>query len=738
MAKKDLGKANKRSEKEPEKEAHIIEQPVHVALELNYMPYAMSVIVSRAIPEIDGFKPSHRKLLYTMYKMGLLPSGRAGAGRIKSANVVGQTMRLNPHGDAAIYETLVRLTRGHAALLHPFIDSKGNFGKQYSRDMAFAASRYTEVRLSPICTEIFRDIDKDTVDMVDNYDSTMLEPALLPTTFPNLLVTPTQGIAVGMASSVCSFNLKEVCLTAAKWITNDKSEISDIISGMPAPDFSSGGQLLYKETEIENIYRTGRGGFKLRAKYRYDKKNSCIEVYEIPYTTTIEAIIDKVAALVKTGKIKDISDIRDETDLNGLKITIDIRKSADPDLIMRRLFSMTTLQDSFSCNFNFLVNGRPRTMGIIEILEEWLIFRIECLKRQIAFDIEKKTRQAHMLDGLAVVMLDIDKAIKIIRETPAENMVIPNLMNGFGIDKDQAEYVAEIRLRNLNKEYLLRRTGELDSLRDEIAELSALVSSDKKIQGLIASELRVVARKHGEPRRTEIIYDDEQADIEENVFIEDYSLKFFLTEQGYFKKISLISLRSAGDQYIKEGDRLAQVLDSTNKADVLFFTDRQTVYKVRAYELPDTKASALGEFLSNRLELEDGERVIYMTATLDYSGFMIFGYENGKVAKVPLSGYTGRRKKLTKSYSDKSKLVGLLFSNEDVDLFMMRGSDKAMLINSSLLSPIASRSTGGVQVFSLRKYTKLTAFRLGIPEDNEYRSDKFPSAGITIKNQITL
>ena len=716
-------------------EASIIEQPVHVALELNFMPYAMSVILARAIPEIDGFKPAHRKLLYTMYKMGLL----SGSGsRIKSANVVGQTMRLNPHGDAAIYETLVRLTKGNAALLHPFIDSKGNFGKQYSRDMAFAASRYTEVKLEAICQEVFRDIEKDTVDMVENYDSTMFEPALLPTTFPNLLVTPTQGIAVGMASSVCSFNLKEICLTTAKWVMNPKMDIGNIMAGIPAPDFSSGGQLIYKESEIAAIYESGRGSFKVRGRYRYDKKNSCIEVYEIPYTTTIEAIIDKVITLVKAGKVRDITDIRDETDLHGLKITIDIKKSADPDMIMRKLFNTTTLQDSFSCNFNFLINGRPRTMGIIEILTEWLMFRINCIKRQIDYDVEKKNNQAHLLDGLSVVVLDIDKAIKIIRQTPSEDMVIPNLMKGFEIDQLQAEFVSEIRLRNLNKEYLLRRVKELDNLRAEIIELSELRESDEKIRGLISSELRVIARKYGEPRKTEIIQEDNDIELEEDIFIDDYSLKFFLTEQGYLKKISLVSLRSAGEQYLKDGDELLQIVDSTNKADMLFFTNRQVVHKMRAYELPDCKASALGDYMSNRLELEDGERVLYMVATLDYKGFMYFGYANGKVAKVPLTGYSGRRKKLLKSYSDKSKLVGMFFSVDDCDLFLMRGSDKAMLISSEMIAPIASRSTSGVQVFSMRKNTELTVFRLAEAEDENYRLNKFPTAGITIKNQMEL
>jgi len=712
-------------------EAFIVEQPVPTVLELNFMPYAMSVILSRAIPEIDGFKPAHRKLLYTMYKMGLI-----SGGRIKSANVVGQTMRLNPHGDGPIYETLVRLTRGNNALLHPFIDSKGNFGKHYSRDMAFAASRYTEVKLDTLCGEIFKDIDKNTVDMVDNYDSTMLEPALLPTTFPNLLVTPTQGIAVGMASSVCSFNLREVCLTAAKWIANPKHNIMET---MPAPDFSTGGQLIYKESEIEGIYATGRGSFRVRGRYRFDKKNACIEVYEIPYTTTVEAVIDKVIALVKAGKIREITDIRDETDLNGLKIAIDIRKNADPDMIMHRLFAQTTLQDSFSCNFNFLVNGRPRVMGIAEVFTEWLAFRMECLRRRVDFDIEKKTAQAHLLDGLALVVLDIDKAIKIIRQTPTEKMVVPNLMDGFGIDELQADFVAGIRLRNLNREYLLRRVGELDDLRAEIAELTELLGSDDKMRKLISAQLREVAKKFGTERRTEIIQDEEAPVFEE--VIDDYSLKFFLTEHGYLKKISLVSLRTSGEQYLKEDDAMLQILDSSNRADVLFFTDRQAVYKIKANDLPDAKASALGDYLANRLELEDGEQVLYMVATADYGGFMLFGYENGKVAKVPLSAWAGRRKKFLKSYSDKAKLIGLCFMLLDGDLFLQRGTDKAMLISSALLSPIASRSTGGVQVFTLRRYTKLTVFKAVEAADEEleyYRLDKIASAGRSLRSQIEL
>ncbi|MCL1987120.1 MAG: DNA topoisomerase (ATP-hydrolyzing) subunit A [Firmicutes bacterium] len=683
-------------------EAHIVEQAIPDALELNYMPYAMSVIVSRAIPEIDGFKPSHRKLLYTMYKMGLL-----NGGRIKSANVVGQTMRLNPHGDAAIYETLVRLTRGNNALLHPFIDSKGNFGKQYSRDMAFAASRYTEVKLSTICQEIFADIDKNVVDMIDNYDSTMLEPILLPTTFPNLLVTPNQGIAVGMASSVCSFNLKEVCLTLAKWIVNPNI---DILSTLPAPDFSSGGQLIYKEQEIKNIYKTGRGSFKIRAKYRYDKANSCIEIYEIPYTTTVEAIIDKVATLVKQGKLREISDIRDETDLHGLKIAVDIKRNVEVDKLMHKLFSLTTLQDSFSCNFNFLVNARPRTMGISEIFEEWLNFRINCIKRQTEYDIERKTQRGHLLEGLSQVAADIDRAIKIIRETQSENAVISNLMDGFNIDQSQAEFIAEIRLRNLNKEYLLNQVAQLQEITAEIADLTELLQSDDKIKSLISSQLRVIARKYGIDRQTEIIFEEEQPVFEEDSFIEDYNLKLFLTADGYIKKIPLASLRSASEQYLKEGDTMLQEVEATNKSDILFFTNQHAVCKVKAYDLPDTKASALGEYLANQLELATDEKIIYIVATTNYAGYMFFGYKNGKVAKVPLTGYDVRRKKLSKAYSDKFPLIGMFFSKSAVDIYLARGIDKAMLIDSDLLAPISSRNTGGVQVFTMRKNMYLTEF----------------------------
>ena len=706
-------------------ENHIIEQPITNALELNFMPYAMSVIVSRAIPEIDGFKPAHRKLLYTMYKMGLLTGGR-----IKSADIVGQTMRLNPHGDGPIYETMVRLTRGHDALIHPFIDSKGNFGKQYSRDMAYAASRYTEAKLDDICREIFRDIDKQVVDMVPNYNSTMLEPALLPTTFPNLLVTPNQGIAVSMASTVCSFNLKEVCQTAIAWL---KSPSHNIIKTLPAPDFSTGGELIYNQTEIENIYATGRGSFKLRAKYRVDKKNSCIEVYEIPYTTTIEAIIDKIVVLVKGGKIRDINDIRDETDLNGLKITIDIKRSANPDQIMQRLFSLTTLQDSFNCNFNFLVDGRPRVMGIAEILQEWTVFRMSCVKRQLAYDVEKKAEKLHLLEGLAAILLDIDMAIKIIRNTPTEAEVIPNLMKGFEITQPQAEYIAEIRLRHLNREYLMGRVNERESLVKELAELKAILGSDERIRELISDQLKDISKKYGSPRRTEIVQAEDTPAPSEDSFIDDYNVKLFLTRHSYFKKITLVSLRSSAEQYLKEDDFITQEMEATNRDEILFFSDKCNVYKIKLYDLPDTKASTLGDFLPNLLGMETGESIIYYALAKDYQGYMLYAFENGKVAKVAFNAYATKtnRRKLVNAYSGKSPLVSMHWVAGDADLYLQRGTDKAMVVNSSLIPVNTSKQSGGVSVFSLRQKTVLTAMRpIGEGDDLDYyRMDKIPTAG---------
>ena len=723
-------------------ENHIIEQPITNALELNYMPYAMSVIVSRAIPEIDGFKPAHRKLLYTMYKMGLL-SGGSGGRRIKSADIVGQTMRLNPHGDGPIYETMVRLARGNDALLHPFVDSKGNFGKQFSRDMAYAASRYTEARLDEICREIFRDIDKGVVDMVDNYNSTMLEPVLLPTTFPNLLVTPNQGIAVGMASTVCSFNLKEVCETTIKWLKNPKH---DITKTLLAPDFSTGGELIFNPEEMANIYATGRGSLKVRAKWTFDAKNSCIEVSEIPYTTTIEAIIDKIVALVKAAKVRDITDVRDETDLQGLKITIDIKKSANAEQIMQRLYALTPLRDSFNCNFNFLIDGRPRVMGIVEILEEWTAFRIGCIKRQLAFDINKKSEKLHLLEGLAKIILDIDKAIKIIRETPKESEVIANLMKGFSITTEQAEFIAEIKLRHLNREYLQNRIDERKSLKDEIANLNEIHGSDEKIRELISSQLKEISKKYGVPRRTEIVSAEELPAPSEETFIDDYNLKLFLTGQNYLKKVSLVSLRSADTQYLKDDDFIAQELEATNRDELLLFTDKCNVYKAKIYDLPDCKASSLGEYLTNILGMDAGERVIHLTIAKDYGGFMLFGFANGKIAKVQFSAYATKtnRKKLVNAYASKSPLVNMHWLESDADLYLQRGTDKAMVVNSALIPLNTSKQSGGVSVFTLRKNSALTQMRLASETDfpdgdpDYYRTDKIPTAGHFLQKQMTI
>ena len=699
------------------------------------MPYAMSVIVSRAIPEMDGFKPAHRKLLYTMYKMGLLTGGR-----IKSADIVGQTMRLNPHGDGPIYETMVRLTRGNDALLHPFVDSKGNFGKQYSRDMAYAASRYTEAKLDDLCKEIFRDIDKNVVDMVDNYNSTTKEPLLLPTTFPNLLVTPNHGIAVGMASTVCSFNLREVCKTTIEWLKNPNHNISKTLL---APDFSTGGELVFVPEDMANIYETGRGSFKMRARYRYDSKNSCIEVYEIPYTTTIEAIIDKIATLVKTGKIKEINDVRDETDLNGLKIAIDIKRAANADQVMQRLYTLTTLQDSFSCNFNFLVNGRPRVMGIREILEEWTIFRTDCIKRQLAYDIEKKSAKLHLLEGLAKILLDIDKAIKIIRETPKESEVIPNLMKGFAITEPQAEFIAEIKLRNLNREHLLNRVNERENLESELKDLKTTYGSEVLIRNLIAEQIKEISKKYGKDRRTQIVSVAEIKTVSEETFIEDYNLKLFLTAHNYLKKVSLISLRMADVQYLKEDDCILQEVEANNKEELLLFTNQQNVYKTKVYDLPDCKASSLGEYLTNALEMQPGETVVHIETAKDYAGFMLFAFENGKVAKVQFSAYATKtnRRKLINAYSERSRLVSMHRILEETDLYLQRGRDKAMVVNSSLIPNNSSKTSGGVSVFTLRQNTVLTTMRPVNPETDDadyYRTDKVPTAGHFLQKQMKL
>ena len=711
----------------------ITEQKITDTLELNYMPYAMSVIVSRAIPEIDGFKPSHRKLLYTMYKMGL-----QNGARTKSSNIVGQTMHLNPHGDAAIYETMVRLTEGNGSLLIPFIDSKGNFGKQYSRDMAYAAARYTEAKLAPICNEVFGDIDKNSVDFVDNFDATDKEPVLLPTSFPNILVNPNQGIAVGMASSFCSFNLVEICEATSAFISNPDCNIADYIKG---PDFPGGGELIYNADEMNAIYESGRGSFKVRAKYRYDKKNSCIEIYEIPYTTNVETIIDKIIQLVKSGKIRDITDVRDETDLKGLKIAIDIKRSADPEMLMAKLFSLTTLCDSFSCNFNLLINGRPKTLGIKGVMEEWVIFRMDCVKRRLKYDLDKKSAKLHLLQGLSNILLDIDKAIDIIRNTEVDAMVIPNLITGFDIDQKQAEYVAEIKLRNINKEYILNRIQEISELVDSIADLTAILSSDTKVKRIISKELKNVAKKYGTPRRTSIISDVDTEKLQAEDLIEDYGIKLFLTVHNYFKKIPLTSLRTSPEQKLKEEDSIMYECEATNRTDIVFFSDKHNVYKLKANDIADCKASSFGEYLANILNLEENEKIIYFTATTDYSGYMIFAFENGKAAKVPLESYATKtnRKKLVNAYSPKSPVIGMTYSSGDCDIVLIRDTDKALLFNTELIPLNVNKTSGGVQVFTMKKKSFITRMFNGsdfISDDIEkYRTKKLTSSGAALTQE---
>ena len=711
----------------------ITEQKITDTLELNYMPYAMSVIVSRAIPEIDGFKPSHRKLLYTMYKMGL-----QNGARTKSSNIVGQTMHLNPHGDAAIYETMVRLTEGNGSLLLPFIDSKGNFGKQYSRDMAYAAARYTEAKLAPICNEVFGDIDKNSVDFVDNFDATDKEPVLLPTSFPNILVNPNQGIAVGMASSFCSFNLVEICEATSAFISNPDCNIADYIKG---PDFPGGGELIYNADEMNAIYESGRGSFKVRAKYRYDKKNSCIEIYEIPYTTNVETIIDKIIQLVKSGKIRDITDVRDETDLKGLKIAIDIKRSAAPEMLMAKLFSLTTLCDSFSCNFNLLINGRPKTLGIKGVMEEWVIFRMDCVKRRLKYDLDKKSAKLHLLQGLSKILLDIDKAIDIIRNTEVDAMVIPNLITGFDIDQKQAEYVAEIKLRNINKEYILNRIQEISELVDSIADLTAILSSDAKVKRIISKELKNVAKKYGTPRRTSIISDVDTEKLQAEDLIEDYGIKLFLTVHNYFKKIPLTSLRTSPEQKLKEEDSIMYECEATNRTDIVFFSDKHNVYKLKANDIADCKASSFGEYLANILNLEENEKIIYFTATTDYSGYMIFAFENGKVAKVPLESYATKtnRKKLVNAYSPKSPVIGMTYSSGDCDIVLIRDTDKALLFNTELIPLNVNKTSGGVQVFTMKKKSFITRMFNSsdfISDDIEkYRTKKLTSSGVALTQE---
>ena len=708
------------------------EQAISETLEYNYMPYAMSVIVSRAIPEIDGFKPSHRKLLYTMYKMGLLTGGRT-----KSANIVGQTMRLNPHGDAAIYETMVRLAKGNETLLHPFVDSKGNFGKVYSRDMAYAASRYTEAKLDPICAEIFRDIDSDTVDMVDNYDATMKEPSLLPTTFPNVLVSANQGIAVGMASNICSFNLREVCDTTIALMKNPDH---DILETLPGPDFSTGAELLFDEAATREIYSTGRGSFKLRAKWRYVKEGNLIEITEIPYTTATEVIMDKVAELIKAGKIREITDMRDETDLGGLKLTIDLKRGVEPEKLMQKLFRMTPLQDSFPCNFNILIAGMPRVMGVGEILEEWVAWRMDCVKRRIFFQIQKKEDRLHLLKGLERILLDIDKAIAIIRETELENEVVPNLMIGFGIDEIQANFVAEIKLRNINKEYILKQTKAISQLEQEIAELRDTLNSSRKLKGVIIKELQEVSAKYGQPRKTEIIYNvQETAPQEEEEAVPDYPVTVFVSREGYLKKITQQSLRMSGEQKFKEGDSLDFSRETTNRAEFLVFTDKFQCYKSRLSDFDDGKASQLGDYLPQKLGFEPGENLSALVFCGDYKGFVLFFFENGKAAKVPLSAYETKtnRKKLTGAYSDKSPLVRVLAMESDGQVALYSTDGRAAIISTAQLLPKTTRSTLGVAVMSLKKKALLRdAVPLessGIVNQSRYRAKTIPSAGMPLK-----
>ena len=708
----------------------VLRQNITETLETNYMPYAMSVILSRAIPEIDGFKPSHRKLLYTMYKMGLI-----NGARTKSANIVGQTMKLNPHGDAAIYDTMVRLSRGYEALLHPFVDSKGNFGKAYSRDMQWAAPRYTEAKLAPICNELFNEIDKDTVDFVDNYDNTMKEPSLLPVRFPSILANPTTGIAVGMASSICPFNLRELCETTIALIKDPDVEISDTLK---APDFAGGGLLLYDRETIENIYKTGRGGFKIRARYKYDKDGKCIDITEIPPTTTAEAIIDKVVEKFKAGSLREISDIRDETDKSGLKITIDVKKGTDPDKLMQKLYKVTPLEDTFSCNFNVLIAGAPRVMGVAEILSEWIAFRTECVKRRVYFDLTKAKDKLHLLEGLQKILLDIDKAIKIIRSTEEESEVVPNLMIGFGIDEIQANYVAEIKLRHLNREYILKRTQDIEQLREDIARMEDILAHKSKIKKIIVNELTDVSKKYGQDRRTEIVFASEIAEVEDEEEIPDFPVNLFFSKEGYFKKITPQALRTSGEQKLKEGDEMLLEIEATNNTDLLVFTDQCQVYKAKASDFDLGKASQLGDFVATKLQMDDGENTIYMLPTKDYKGYVMFFFENGKVAKVDLASYQTKtnRKKLIKAYSNKSPIAAIRKIEEDCDLVLESTAGKLLLFNTGAIAPKTTKDTQGVAVMALKKNHIVRLVRDYHPGEfakpYRYKTKNLPAAGATL------
>ena len=719
----------------------IVQQDISDTLRQNFMPYAMSVIMSRAIPEIDGFKPSHRKLLYTMYKMGLL-----GPTRTKSANIVGQTMKLNPHGDAAIYDTMVRLARGYEALLHPYVDSKGNFGKAYSRDMDWAAPRDTEAKLEAICKELFQDIDKDTVDFVDNYDSTMKEPTLLPATFPSVLVNANTGIAVGMASNICPFNLAEVCRTTIALLRDPEA---DIFATMQAPDFPGGGQILFDRAQMENIYKTGRGSFRVRSRYSYDKSQNCIDVTQIPPTTTIEVIVERVIDLVKQGKLKEIADIRDETGMDGLKITIDLKRGTDPDKLMQKLFKLTTLEDSFACNFNVLIAGTPRVLGVRELLEEWTAFRVECVRRRTHFDLEKKREKLHLLQGLELILLDIDKAIRIVRETEEEAEVVPNLMIGFGIDQIQAEYVAEIKLRHLNREYILKRTQEIAELERDIAQLEGILASKAKVKGIIVKELEAVAQKYGQPRRSMILYADEVEEAEIVEEVPDYPVHLFFTKEGYFKKITPQSLRMSGEQKLKEGDEITQQLEAQNTAELLFFSNKSQVYKMKAADFADTKASVLGEYIPARAQMDEGESAAYMAVTYQYDGFMLFFFENGKVAKVEMSAYQTKqnRKKLLNAYSDKSPLTAALYVREDCEVLLTASSGRMLLFHTGLIAPKATKNTQGVQAMNLKKGQRLLRVQLYeegmLQNPNRYKKNlpalgALPEAGENAGEQLKL
>lgn len=710
----------------------VVDEPITETLEKNYMPYAMSVIVSRAFPEIDGFKPSHRKILYTMYKMGLLTGART-----KSANIVGQTMKLNPHGDQAIYETMVRLARGNETLLHPYVDSKGNFGKAYSRDMSYAASRYTEAKLAPICAELFRDIDKDTVDFVPNYDNEMMEPTLLPAAFPSILVNSNVGIGVSMASSVCSFNLREICDTTIALMKNPDHELLDTLKG---PDFSGGALMLYDEENLKNIYRTGRGSVKLRAAYEYDKKSNSISVSQIPASTTVEAIVEKVISCVKAGKLREVSYIRDDTDLDGLKITIDLKKGTDPEKVMQKLYRLTPLQDSYSCNFNILVHGYPKVMGVYEILDEWIKFRTDCVRRRTVFDLNKKKEKLHLLEGLEKILLDIDKAVKIVRETEEESDVVPNLMVGFGIDEIQAEYVAEIRLRHLNREYILKRTKDIEDLKNEIAELSEIAGSDKKIRKIIADELKNISQKYGQPRKTQFYYQSDVVEEDNEDDTPDFGCTLFLSDSGYFKKILPNSLRMASEQKVKDGDFISQEMEVNNRSELLFFTTGGNCYKTKVSAFTETKASAMGDYIPAKLSFDEGEEIVTMVNTADYSGYMIFVYQNGKAAKVPLSAYETKtnRKKLTGALSLKEKIVAALFVKENEEILLRSSNNRALIFDTALLLPKTTKTTVGVSVMTLKGKALLESAKIINREAadaiKKYRCKSIPSAGSLAKD----